>query len=87
MSESPNKNRSFMNKPLDRPYFILATNESWAADLLRTAVTSDVAQLEIIRRDDQSFDRILRDAPSVIAIELTGPGTHGFDLLRAPRSE
>lgn len=72
-----------MNQPLDTPLFILATNESWAADLLRTAVTSDIAQLEIIRRDDQAFERILRDAPSVIAIELTGPGTHGFDLLRA----
>ena len=83
MSESSNQNRSIMNQPLDTPLLILATNESWAADLLRTVVTLDIAQLEIIRRDDQAFDRILRDAPSVIAIELTGPGTHGFDLLRA----
>ena len=71
-----------MNNPLNKPLLILATNESWAADLLRTSVTSDIAQLEIIRRDDQCVQRILRDAPSVIAIELSGPGTQAFDLLR-----
>ena len=82
MSESPTPIRPTMNDPLNQPLLILATNESWAADLLRTAVTSDIAQLEIIRRDDACLERILRDAPSVIAVELSGPGTQGFDLLR-----
>ncbi len=82
MSEFQNHNRSSSKQPLDRPLLLLVTNESWASDLLRTSVTSDIAQLEIIRRDDHSFQRIRRDAPSVIAVELTGPGAQGFDLLR-----
>ncbi|MSR34630.1 MAG: GAF domain-containing protein [Phycisphaerales bacterium] len=83
MSESPNSNRLTVNEPLNKPLFIVATNESWAADLLRSSLTLDIVRLEIIRRDDQSFQRLLRDAPSVIAVELSGLGTHGFDLLRA----
>ncbi len=68
---------------LDIPLVVLATNELWATDLLRCACGGDWAQLEIIPRDHNSLERAIRLAPSVLAVEISGPGAEGFDLLRA----
>ncbi len=82
MQDQANPKHGLTQHPLDKPLVVLVTNEVWAIDLLRTALSSDFAQLEIIPRDANSIERTIRLAPSVVAVEISSPGTQGFDLLR-----
>ena len=83
MQDQVNPKQVPTQHPLDKPLVVLITNEVWAMDLLRTALSSDVAQLEIIPRDANCIERAIRLAPSVVAVEISGAGPQGFDLLRA----
>ena len=83
MDEPKHSSPAPSRNSLDVPLVVLATNELWATDLLRSACGGDWAQLEIIPRDQNSLERAIRLAPSVLAVEISGPGAEGFDLLRA----
>ncbi len=71
------------NQSLDQPLIVLITNEIWAADALRMALTNNQAQLEIIPRNAESLERAIRLVPTVVAVEISGLGTEGFELLGA----
>ena len=66
----------------DRVLIALVSDETWPSDLLHAACDPADFELRRVPRDAQAFERLLRMAPSVIAVDVSGGDSAPFELLR-----
>ncbi len=66
----------------DRVLVALVSDEAWTMDLLRAACDPQDFEVRQLPRGPDAFERVVRMAASVIAVDVSGGDAAPFDLLR-----